>query len=73
MAKVDPESLIIVGLIGAIGAAGTYVLYKAADVLGPELSIKDLLPSLPPDPPLPRFLTNKHKVLESVKEMFATD
>jgi len=70
MSKIDPESTLIVGIVGGIGAAVTYALFKIADVVGPELKLKNLLPALPPNPPLPQFLIAKPEVAESVKSIF---
>ncbi|GAI08292.1 unnamed protein product [marine sediment metagenome] len=57
---VGPGTLLIVGLIGGIGAATTYCSYAYAQQKGPELtkSLKsDLSPMTPEEgPPLPRGL-----------------
>ncbi|MBA7665868.1 hypothetical protein ES703_73942 [subsurface metagenome] len=57
---VGPGTLLIVGLIGGIGAAATYTSYAYAQQKGPELtkSLKsDLSPMTPGEgPPLPRGL-----------------
>lgn len=71
--KVDPESVAIVAVIGAIGTAATYTLFRVADIIGPELKMRDLLPALPPNPPLPQFLIKKPEVAESVKSMFGLE
>lgn len=68
--KIDPESVAIVALVGAIGTAVTYTLFRVADIIGPELKMRDLLPALPPNPPIPQFLIGKPGVAESVKSIF---
>ena len=60
---VGPGTLLIVGLIGGIGAATTYASYAYAQQRGPELteSLKSDLSPMPPEegPPLPRGLNVK--------------
>jgi len=69
--KIDPESTLLVGLVGGFGTVVTYILYKIAPIIGKQISAKDLLPAPPPNPPLPRFLTEKKPELaENVKSMF---
>ena len=57
---VGPGTLLIVGLIGGIGAAATYTSYTYAQQKGPELtkSLKSDLAPMPPGegPPLPAAL-----------------
>jgi len=53
---IDPELLLIVGVVGGIGAAATYSSFHYAEKLGPKLGAGDFLPMPPPYPPLPRFL-----------------
>ena len=55
----DPETLLMVGVIGGLAAAGTFVAFKFAREAGPELAPEDLLPMPPPYPPVPRFLYTK--------------
>lgn len=70
--KVDPQSALIVGVVGGFGAAVTYILFKVADVVGPELSFKNLLPAPPPNPPIPRFMTKSkaETVKSSITSLF---
>ena len=60
---VGPGTLIIVGLIGGLGAAATYTSYTYAQQRGPELtkSLKSDLSPMPPEegPPLPRMFALK--------------
>lgn len=62
---IDPETLLIVGVVGGIGAAATYATFHHAEKTGPRLTINDLLPMPPPYPPVPRFLYNK-ELMESL-------
>jgi len=71
----NPEVLAAVFIIGGIGAAGSYVIYRAVDAAGPELEPGDLLPALPWEgPPLPRFMLRRPQVtaraLQSVQLAF---
>jgi len=61
---VNPETLAAIFVIGGAGAAGSYVIYRAVDAVGPELQLGDLLPALPWEgPPLPRFMIRKPEIL----------
>lgn len=71
--KVDPESALIVGVVGGFGAAMTYILFKLADVVGPEISFRNLLPAAPPNPPVPQFLIKKPKTVESIKDILGIE
>jgi len=55
----DPETLLMVGVIGGLAAAGTLLAFKFAEGAGPLLSPEDLLPMPPPYPPVPRFMYTK--------------
>lgn len=50
----DPETLIVVGIVGGGLAAATYVLYRWADAQGSVLAESDRLPEFP-GPPVFRF------------------
>ena len=54
---VSPEMVAAVFIIGGIGAAASYVIYRAVDAIGPDLEPGDLLPAAPwQGPPVPRFM-----------------
>ncbi len=56
----DPETLLMVGIIGSVGAAATFAAYTMARKVGPKLTINDLRPCLPWEGlPLPRFVYTK--------------
>lgn len=67
---VDPESVAIVAVIGAIGTAATYIAFKLASVLGGETKVEDWLPLPPPSPPIPRFLIKRPELIEKTKGIF---
>jgi len=59
-----PETVAAVFVIGGVAAAGSYVVYRAVDAVGPDLKLGDLLPALPWEgPPLPRFMMRKPEIL----------
>ena len=58
--------LLVVGVVGGVGAAMTYITFHYAEKAGPKLTATDLLPMPPPYPPVPRFLYNK-ELMESLK------
>ena len=61
---VSPEMVAAVFIIGGISAAGSYVIYRAVDAIGPELEPGDLLPAAPwQGPPVPRFMLRKPELL----------
>lgn len=65
----DPETLLIVGLVGGVGAAATYATFHMAERLGPNLKAGDLLPMYPWEgPPLPRFTRTKPEVVAMMKK-----
>ena len=64
---IDPETLLIVGVIGGLGAAGTFATYDYAQKTGPKLALEDLLPMPPPYPPLPRLMF-KPELLAELRE-----
>lgn len=64
---IDPETILIVGLVGGLGAAATYSTFHLAERAGPKLAIKDLLPMPPPYPPVPRFLYTKPELLAELR------
>ena len=54
---------VLTGLVGVAVFSG----YKLAEDLGPELDPEDLLPALPPNPPVPRFLIEKTDIMKKFK------
>lgn len=61
---IDPETLLVVGIIGGLGAAATYASFHIAERVGPELTLGDMLPLAPWEgPPLPRFTKTKPELL----------
>ena len=53
---IDPETGLILFIIGGIGTVVSFIAYKAAEGVGPRIGPTDLLPAPPPNLPLPRFL-----------------
>lgn len=68
MLGVPGVTLAVIGLIGGIGAAGTYLSFHVGEEIGDELQPQDLLPMLPPYPPLPRFVYTKPHLVERLKK-----
>jgi len=64
---ITPPTMLIVGVIGGLGAAATYGTFHYAEKLGPKLTATDLLPAPFPYPPLPRFIFTKPEVIESLR------
>ena len=52
----DPETGLIMFIVGGAGAVISFATFKAAQQIGPQIKPSDLLPMPPPHPPLPRFL-----------------
>ena len=65
---IAPPTLLIVGVIGGLGAAATYGTFQYAEKIGPKLTLADLLPAPPwVGLPLPRFVYTKPEILEELK------
>lgn len=65
---VAPPMLLIVGVIGGVGAAATYGTFHYAEKLGSKLTLGDLRPCLPWEGlPLPRFVYTKPELLEELR------
>ncbi len=62
----DPETGVILFVIGGIGTVATFMGFKAAQDIGPKVEAKDMLPMPPPYPPVPRLLYNK-ELMESLR------
>jgi len=63
----DPETGIIMFIVGGIGTLVSFTAFKVAQQLGPEISAGDLLPALPPHPPIPRFMIEKPELLAELR------
>jgi len=63
----DPETGIILFIVGGIGTIATFSLFKASERLGPKISASDLLPMPPPYPPVPRFIFTKPELLAELR------
>jgi len=66
---ITPPTLLIVGVIGGVGAAATYGVYSYAEKLGPKLTIGDLRPAFPWEGllPLPVFMYKKPELIEELR------
>jgi len=62
----DPETGLLLFILGGIGCVASFTGYEAANQLGPAIEARDFLPMPPPYPPLPRFLY-KAKAIEALK------
>ena len=63
----DPETGIILFIIGGVGTVATFMGFKTAQDIGPKLEAGDLLPMPPPYPPLPRFLYKKPELIAELR------
>lgn len=68
MLGVPTGTLIVIGLIGGVGASATYVSYHVGEEIGHELTPQDLLPLPPPYLPIPRFIYTKPHLVERLKK-----
>jgi len=65
---VGPATMLIVGVIGGVGAAATYGAYSYAEKLGPRLTINDLRPAFPWEGlPLPVFMYKKPELIGELR------
>lgn len=62
----DPETGLILFIVSGTGALATLFAYNAAKELGPKLEAGDLLPALPPHPPLPQFMFTKPELIKDL-------
>ena len=63
----DPETSLILFVVGGIGTLVSFTAFKVAQEIGPKIEAKDLLPMPPPYPPLPRFLFTKPELLAELR------
>ena len=65
---IDPEILLIVGLVGGAGAAATYGTFHYAEKIGPKITLADLLPAPPwVGLPFPMFFYTKPELLAELR------
>lgn len=64
---IDPEALLIVGVVAAGASLLTYTGAKVAERAGGQLEAEDFLPMPPPYPPLPRFMYQKPELLAELR------
>lgn len=65
---IDPETLLIIGVLGGLGAIGTFAAYDFAEKAGPELTLADLRPAAPWEGlPLPIFFYTKPELLAELR------
>jgi len=64
---IDPETLLIVGVIGGIGAAATYATFHYAEKAGSQLKFVDLIPAFPWEGlPAPRAVYTKPELVQEM-------
>lgn len=64
----DPETGLILFVVGGFGTVASFIAYKEAQTIGSRLTAEDLLPAPPPYPPIPRFLITKQQVVQAALE-----
>ena len=62
----DPETGLIMFVVGGIGTVVSFNIFKIATEIGPKIGLVDLLPAPPPQLPVPRFLY-KPEVMEVLR------
>jgi len=63
----DPETGLIIFIVGGIGTVASFAAYKAAGQIGSKIEATDLLPAPFPYPPLPRFFFAKPEVFAELR------
>jgi len=63
----DPETGILLFLVGGIGSVVSFSAFKMAQDIGPIIEAGDMLPAPFPYPPLPRFMF-KPRVIETLRK-----
>lgn len=62
---INPVTVVLIGVIGGLGAAGTYVAFRRVESAENGLTIEDLRPSMPWEGlPLPRFVYTKPELFK---------
>lgn len=63
----DPETALILFVVGGVFSVATFTLYKTAEEAGPRLSAPDLLPAPPWEGlPIPRGFYTKPEVMSNI-------
>jgi len=62
----DPETGLVLFIVGGIGSVVSFSAFKIAQGIGPKIEAKDLLPAPFPYLPLPRFFYKK-ELMESLR------
>lgn len=63
-----PATILIVGIVGGLGAAGTYTSFHYAEKLGEKIELTDLLPAMPWEGlPIPRFFYTKPELVARLR------
>ena len=68
MLGIPGVTLVVIGIVGGIGTASTFAVFKVAQKIGNELKPGDLLPMPPPYPPVPRFLYTKPGLADKLRK-----
>ena len=64
----DPETGLILFIVGGIGTIATFTLFKTAEEAGPKLTIGDLRPAAPWEGlPIPVFFYTKPELIEELR------
>ena len=64
-----PGTLLLVGLIGGVGAAATYGTFHYTEKMASKLTLKDLRPALPWEGlPFPIFFYTKPELLADLRK-----
>jgi len=64
----DPETGLIMFVVGGIGTVVSFAAFKAAGEVGPKITLRDLRPAAPWEGlPLPVFIYTKPEVLENLR------
>lgn len=64
----DPETGLIMFIVGGVGTVVSFAAFKVAQEIGPGIEPNDLLPAPFPYPPVPRFLFTKPEALAELRK-----